>query len=305
MIQTANTRIPVLIFFLACSIWLTSCLNTNNSAGSDQALSSQLLLERAQTFDDLSTFNSYVDESNLAEMISDSDAYTLFAPSDDAFAQLPDGVLDTLSTEALTDVLAYHVTDTALFASEFKQTQRLTTLQGEDVFLTRGSNTITINQGQLIAGNFRSQNGILHATNRVLFPDSYLDVTGIFGKRYTLHVFEEGIKAVALDDTLQETSGDGFTVFTPTNTAFNNTSTPEDSAAVGNLLEYHIIPQKLTSVDFEGSQTFETLNGEQVTIEAQNNTIMVNGEATITTGDLIGTNGAVHIIDKVLSPPEK
>ncbi len=303
MIQTTQKRFLMLTLWLACGLWLTSCLSGDNSVAADEVSSDQSLLEKAQTFEDLSTFTSYVDDSNLGNMISESGAYTIFVPTNSAFDQLPDGTLDTLSTEDLTDVLAYHVIDTALFANEFEQTQRLTTLQGEDVFLTRGTDAVFINQGQLITANYQSQNGILHATNRVLFPDSYLDVTGILDKRYMLFTFNEAIKATELYNTLQQSDGNGFTVFAPTNTAFNNASPPEDDSAIESLLEYHVIPQKLTTADFEGSQTFETLNGEQITIEVQNNAIIVDGETTVTTSNLEGTNGVVHILDNVLSPP--
>jgi transforming growth factor-beta-induced protein len=304
MMHTFQTRLVILISWLLCSIWITSCLSGDNSLSPNQEASNQLLLERAQSFDELSTFVEKVEESNLESAISDSGAYMLFAPSNEAFAQLSEGILDTLSTEELTNVLSYHVTDTALFANQFRNTQRFETLQGENIYLFRGTNTININLGQLIAGNYQAQNGILHATNTVLLPDSYLNVTGIFGKRYTLFTFNQAIGSTELSDTLQQSEGNEFTVFAPTNTAFNSTSPPEDESAIESLLEYHIIPQKLTSSDFEGSQSFETLNGDQLTVEVQNDEIIVDGEATITTSNLEGTNGIVHIVDAVLTPPD-
>ncbi|WP_050931560.1 fasciclin domain-containing protein [Aestuariivita boseongensis] len=118
------------------------------------------------------------------------------------------------------------------------------------------------------------------------------------------------ISAAGLADTL---SGPGpFTVFAPTNAAFNalpagtvdNLLLPENVDTLRSILTYHVVPGQVTSDQLIGQRLdVATVQGGTVRIDAANKlgTVKVN-DATVTQADIIASNGVIHVIDKVLLP---
>lgn len=116
------------------------------------------------------------------------------------------------------------------------------------------------------------------------------------------------VQEAELVDTL---SGPGpFTVFAPTNEAFENLLNELDITAeellarddLGSILTFHVIPSAVLSSDLSEEQTVTTVNGEELTITVRNGEVMINGSAMVTTADVQASNGVVHIIDSVLIP---
>lgn len=116
------------------------------------------------------------------------------------------------------------------------------------------------------------------------------------------------VKAAGLVDTLK--SPGPFTVFTPTNAAFNKLPAgtvntllkPENRAMLTSILTYHVVPGALKSTDLRDGQMLTTVEGKQLKVTKSGNTIMVNG-VKIETADAISSNGVTHVIDTVLMPP--
>ncbi len=123
------------------------------------------------------------------------------------------------------------------------------------------------------------------------------------------------VEAAGLVETLQ---GPGpFTVFAPTNDAFNALLeelgvTAEELLAredLGDILTYHVVPQELLAADVlaaveeaGGTAEVETVNGATLSVSVEGDTVMINDSATVTTADLQAGNGVVHVIDTVLLP---
>jgi transforming growth factor-beta-induced protein len=139
-------------------------------------------------------------------------------------------------------------------------------------------------------------------------PGTIVDVAVAAGSFETLVA---AVQAAGLVDTL---SGPGpFTVFAPTDDAFAKAlvaldMTPEELLADTDLLtavlKYHVIPGKVLSsevVTLDG-QSVATVNGAEVTITVDGDTVMVN-DATVTDVDVMASNGVIHVIDTVLLPP--
>ena len=124
------------------------------------------------------------------------------------------------------------------------------------------------------------------------------------------------VDAAGLVETLQ---GEGpFTVFAPTNEAFNAALealglTADELLAsedLSSILTYHVVPSKLLAADVlaavevgGGTAEVETVNGELLTVEVVDGNVVLNGTATVTMTDLEAGNGVVHVIDAVLLPP--
>jgi uncharacterized surface protein with fasciclin (FAS1) repeats len=115
------------------------------------------------------------------------------------------------------------------------------------------------------------------------------------------------VQAAGLVETL---NGDGpFTVFAPTNAAFSALPAgtvdgllkPEAKADLTSVLTYHVVAGNVMSGDLTDGQMVTTLNGKQLKVTIKDGKVMI-GDATVTAADLAGSNGVVHVIDKVLLP---
>lgn len=117
------------------------------------------------------------------------------------------------------------------------------------------------------------------------------------------------VEAAGLVETLK---GEGpFTVFAPTDEAFaalpegtvEDLLKPENKDKLVAILTYHVVAGKVMSGDVSGPETMaDTVQGQQLTINATNG-VMIN-DATVTAADIDASNGVIHVIDKVLLPPQ-
>jgi uncharacterized surface protein with fasciclin (FAS1) repeats len=108
------------------------------------------------------------------------------------------------------------------------------------------------------------------------------------------------------------TSGGTYTVFAPTNDAFEATleeagltleDVTGDPELLENILLYHVVRGRLTSNQLRDGGSIVTLSGERITISIDGDTVMVNDTATVTTADIEASDGVIHVIDMVLLPP--
>ncbi len=115
------------------------------------------------------------------------------------------------------------------------------------------------------------------------------------------------VTAAGLGETL---SGTGpFTVFAPTNEAFSklpagtvdNLLKPENKGDLTGILTYHVVPGALKAADLTDGQKLKTVNGKELTVSVKDGKVMIDG-ATVTTADVISSNGVTHVIDAVVLP---
>ncbi|HUQ66812.1 MAG TPA: fasciclin domain-containing protein [Flavitalea sp.] len=115
------------------------------------------------------------------------------------------------------------------------------------------------------------------------------------------------VKAAGLVETL---SGTGpFTVFAPTNEAFNKLPAgtvdgllkPEMKSDLTKVLTYHVVPGILKSGDLKDGQKIKTVEGTELTVSIKDGRVMING-ANVTIADAVSSNGVTHVIDAVLLP---
>lgn len=118
------------------------------------------------------------------------------------------------------------------------------------------------------------------------------------------------VSAVTAAGLVETLKGAGpFTVFAPTNAAFNALPAgtvegllkPESKAALTNILTYHVVAGAVKAADLKDGQKVKTLQGEELTVSIKDGKVMING-ANVTAADLTGSNGVVHVIDAVLMP---
>ena len=126
-------------------------------------------------------------------------------------------------------------------------------------------------------------------------------------------IHESLVAALAAADLVTALQAEGpFTVFAPTDEAFANAGidlesfdTEEELAALSNILLYHVVAGATLSTDLaDGVNTVTTLNTDELTITVSDGAVTVGAEAAIVTiADVTASNGVIHVIDKVLTPP--
>ena len=121
------------------------------------------------------TLVAAVKAAGLVDALSGEDMLTVFAPTDDAFAALPEGTIDALLAEPegqLTDILLYHVVDGAVPAADVVTLESFSTLLGQDVTVTLddSGNVFLNDEVQIIITDIETDNGIIHVIDTVLLP---------------------------------------------------------------------------------------------------------------------------------------
>ena len=127
--------------------------------------------------------------------------------------------------------------------------------------------------------------------------------------------FSTLVQALQAADLVSALQGEGpFTVFAPTNAAFDKLPDgqlqallqEENKEQLQAILQYHVVPGKATAADVTGLSEAETLQGKMVQIQTGDAGVQLMGQntATVTTTDIMASNGVIHVIDTVLLPPE-
>jgi uncharacterized surface protein with fasciclin (FAS1) repeats len=229
----------------------------------------------------------------------------VFAPTNEAFASLPEGALDALlaDTDALTEVLLYHVVEGSVFAGDLDGVVSTETLAGYPVLfdLLDGAK---INMSNITVADILTRNGVIHVIDAVLLPpEGDIVETAVAAGFTTL--------AAALDagELVSALQAEGpFTVFAPTDDAFaalpegvlDDLLLPENQSQLQDILRYHVVSGQIFSGNLEDRATPTTLQGQTLTVDLSEG-VMIN-EANVTTADIITKNGVIHIIDAVLLP---
>jgi uncharacterized surface protein with fasciclin (FAS1) repeats len=253
------------------------------------------------------TLEAAVVAAGLVETLQGEGPFTVFAPTDAAFAALPAGTVEALLADipALTNILTYHVVGAKAMSSSLSNGQKIVTVQGQEVTVTINEDGVFINNAKVTVADLEATNGVVHVIDAVLtpLPETVVDIVVNSDAHTTL---EAAVVAAGLVETLQ---GEGpFTVFAPTDAAFAAlpTGTVEallaDIPALTNILTYHVVGAKAMSTDLSNGQKIVTVQGQTVTVTINYDGVFINN-AKVTVADLEAANGVVHVIDAVLVPP--
>lgn len=292
-------------FCLLLTVTLISCDSSDeNTVGPDPDAPS--VSELMQDDGELSVLVQLINQSGLNADLEAEGSFTVFAPTDSV---LESQNLNNLSDEQLKSILSYHVVPSNLVSDDILNGEKsFQTVQGDSIFSSDRSGDTRINNKAHIQGSQQGNNGNVHKIDELLLPDSGHNVFEIINKRYYTHKFACSCTSgrTGLTATLANESND-YTIFVPSDVAFENYGNVDDLSdeELKPILEYHIVEGELLSSDLSEGQELTTLNGEQITITSVSaeGAITINGEATVQLSDLQGTNGVVHVLDKLIVPP--
>ena len=261
-------------------------------------------------------------KADLVNALIADGPFTVFAPTDAAFEALFTelGVtgIEDLSAETLTPILLYHVVSGNVRAADVS-TGMVPTLNTEaELDINADGSGVMINGStNVIVTDVQGKNGVVHVIDKVLLPNAEEEPQSIADIAGSNEDFTSLVAALSKADLVETLDSEGtFTVFAPTNAAFEAlftdlgiTSIDEVSAeALTQILLYHVLTTKKISTDL-ATGYLETLStdspdGDPVVLRADvDGGVMLNKETSVTTADIEAFNGVIHIIDKVLLPP--
>lgn len=278
------------------------------------------------------TLVAALEAADLVDTLKGPGPYTVFAPSDGAFASVS---IDELLQDVprLTEILAYHVVEGSYTLEDLASLDTLTTVSGKDLTISRIDSTVSINGAQII-GKMEAPNGVVYVIDSVLIPPAGApapaegnatpaegvapmaegNVTAPEGEDIVAVMVEDGrfetliaaLETAGLVDTLKEAGP--YTVFAPTDEAFEALPEGElqillaDADALTSVLLYHVIGEDIPAEDLVALGTVTTLSGADVTATQQDSYVYVNEAKVVATME--APNGVIHVIDAVLIPPE-
>lgn len=265
------------------------------------------LLGKCKNGFELVVFLYHHSYSRRAYHVSGDGPFTIFAPSNEAISKLSRTVdITKLQTQAATFILAYHVFDHELRSDEI-QDGFIVAFNGDGIYLNSTGGGVTLNGDiNVVQADILASNGVIHVIDQVLLPPNH-DVTDIAADN-GLEQFLSALEVTGLSSVLQ---GDGpFTVFAPSDAAFaklgQNTVDAlfKDVTTLSNLMLYHVTSGFVGTGDLERLDSIETQaeGSPKITIKSSDG-VLLNGNTRLTVANLLGMNGVVHLIDKVLIPP--
>jgi uncharacterized surface protein with fasciclin (FAS1) repeats len=130
------------------------------------------IVETAVAAGNFTTLVAAVEAAGLVETLSGEGPFTVFAPTDEAFAALPEGTVEGLleDTEALTAVLTYHVVPGAVMSGDLSDGMTATTVNGAEIEVGIDMGTVTINDATVTTADIETSNGVIHVIDSVILP---------------------------------------------------------------------------------------------------------------------------------------
>ena len=268
------------------------------------------IVDTAVSAGSFKTLVAAVKAAGLVETLKGEGPFTVFAPTDAAFAKLPKGTVETLlkpeNKAKLQAILTYHVVAGKVKAADVVKLTGAKTVQGQQVDIKVTDGKVTVDGANVVKTDIETSNGIIHVIDSVILPaDKDIVDTAVGAGSFKTLV--AAVKAAGLVDTLK--SKGPFTVFAPTDEAFAKLPEgtvadllkPENKDKLVAILTYHVVAGKVLASDVVKLSSAKTVNGKSATVKVSDAGVMVDGAKVVAT-DIETSNGVIHVIDSVILP---
>ncbi|XP_028274863.1 periostin, osteoblast specific factor b isoform X2 [Parambassis ranga] len=252
----------------------------------------------------------YSDISKLRPEIEGPGSYTFFAPSNDAWELLDETVRNALVSNVnieLYNALHYHMANKRLLTKDLRNGMMVTSMYNDlGLLINHYSNgVVTVNCARIIYGNQVATNGVVHVIDRVISAvgNTMQDTVEVNDDLTTL---ADLAQSAGLLDELGKPGH--YTLFAPTNEAFESLGSEvldrikNDKVALKALLKFHLLNSVQCSEAIMAGTSHETLEGNNIEIGCDGESLTVNGVKMVRQKDIVTTNGVIHLIDQVLVP---
>lgn len=295
------------------------------------------IAEIACTTDGFSTLCAAVKAAGLDKTLNSVDnTFTVFAPTDDAFDNLPIGLLDSLLEDVptLTSILLFHAVPAKVFAKDLQCKETVEMANGNDSrtvckggrIFQKGAGNPRGAMPEIIATDIEACNGVVHVVSEVMLPpntvrndegtdnNKCLTIAEIACNTEGFSTLCAAVQAAGLAGAL---SGDDiFTVFAPNNDAFDNLpegtveALLDDIPTLTNILLFHAVAGKsVFSNNLKCQKTIEMANGDDSRTVCRGDSIFQKGAGNprkampaIIAADIEACNGVVHVVSEVMLP---
>jgi transforming growth factor-beta-induced protein len=282
------------------------------SASAQSRASSVDIVQTAVGAGQFTTLASLLQQAGLVDTLATGGPFTVFAPTDAAFAKVPKATLDALAADPakLKAVLLYHVVPGRVTAADVVKLTSAKTAEGRSLGIKVSNGSVFVDGAQVTTPDVEASNGVIHVIDSVLIPQeampaapkTIVQTAVAAGSFKTLASL---LKKAGLVGTLQ---GKGpFTVFAPTDAAFAKVpkatlaALGKDKAKLRSVLLYHVVKGNVPAAKVVKLRAAKTLNGKAVSIRVNGGNVLVGG-ARVTTADVKASNGVIHVVNKVLIP---
>lgn len=284
----------------------------------DKVLLPPTVVDLATYSDNFSSLVSAVVKADLAGALSADGPFTVFAPTNNAFAALFAALeisgLDDVSVEDLTSILTYHVVGDNVLSTELSA-GAVAAISGEEFEVTIDGDVMLNGTIKVVATDIQGTNGVIHVIDAVLVPESQMSntIADIAVANSEFSILVEALMKADLVGAVADSEAE-LTVFAPTNDAFTALlsdlgATSLDDISVETLtgiLLYHVIGSKAMSTDLATGYfpTLSTFSDNNMSMYIQvGEGVTINANTSVTTADIEADNGVIHVVDKVILPP--
>ena len=261
----------------------------------------------------LKTLAAALGAADLVDALKGQGPFTVFAPTDDAFAKLPPGTVESLlkpeNKQQLIAILTYHVVPGQVTAEQVTSLRGAKSLNGQRIDIAAADGIVQIDSANVVKADIMTSNGIIHVIDSVILP-AMDNIPTTAEKAGNFKTLLAAVGAAGLTDALL---GEGpFTVFAPTDEAFANLPAgtvesllrPENRDKLAAILKYHVVAGRVYSEDALAAKQAATLQGDKIHVSVTAGQAMINNAKLVAT-DIDASNGVIHVVDSVLLPPEQ
>jgi transforming growth factor-beta-induced protein len=230
--------------------------------------------------------------AGLVSALKGAGPFTVFAPTDDAFAKLS----SVPSGDALKSVLQYHVLEGTVGPLDLKEGGAAKTLSGSPVLFTLKDGA-KINAAKITTTNVVAKNGVIHIIDTVIVPPAD-DIVATATAAGNFTKLTQALNSAGLVSALQAKGP--FTVFAPDDDAFSKLTTVPTGDTLKNILLYHVVEGAVGSGDLKAGKVPSLLADKSLTIDLTSG-VKVD-DAKVTKANILTKNGIIHVVDTVLVP---
>ncbi|MFK7909162.1 MAG: fasciclin domain-containing protein [Akkermansiaceae bacterium] len=290
------------------SLVLTSSANAGNCHTAKQ----KDIVDTAVAAGSFKTLAAALGAADLAGALKSKGPFTVFAPTDAAFAKLPKGLIkDLLKPEnksKLQAILKYHVVQGKIGLSDALAAKNAKTLQGAPVQIAFKNGKVNVNGATLVSADIKASNGVIHVIDSVILPpEPKNDIASVAKKAGKFNTLLAAVEAAGLSEAL--TGKQKLTVLAPTDAAFKalpkgtveSLLKSENRNKLKSILSLHVVSGKVSAGDALNAKTAKSLSGDKLRFGIDKGVFKVNGAKIIIT-DIKCDNGIIHVIDTVLLP---
>ena len=256
------------------------------------------------------TLVAAVKAAGLVGTLKSDGPFTVFAPTDAAFAKLPKGSVESLikpeNKDQLVAILTYHVVPGKVTARDAFGVKSAATVNGQAISIDASLAGLKIDNANVVTSDIQCSNGVIHVIDSVILP-STANIPQTASKAGTFNTLLAAAEAAGLVDALS--SKGPLTVFAPTDEAFaklpkgtvESLLKKENKAQLAAILKYHVVSGRVFAADAIKLGEAKTLQGQNVKVSYGSGGVKIN-DSKVVAPDIETTNGVIHVIDTVMLP---